>query len=71
MNVIDIYKAFSATFDAQIYNLSFEQRKCNTEAANRQIQRFAVRQNFRVSATRQNKTPLKTLTQYAANINKT
>ena len=39
-------KAFLATFDAQIYNLSFKQIKCNTEAANRQIKRFAVRQNF-------------------------
>ena len=28
-------KAFSATFDARIYNLSFKQRKCNREAVNR------------------------------------
>ena len=46
-------KAFSATFAAHICNLSFEQRKSNTEPANRQIQRFAVRQKIRVSATRQ------------------
>ena len=65
-------KALSATFDARICNLSFEQIKCNTEAANRQIKRFAVRQNF--SRFRQHgkfKTLLKNLTQYAANINKT
>ena len=46
MNVIDVYKAFIATFATQIYNLSFKQRKCNTDAANRQIQRFAVRQKI-------------------------